>query len=275
MQFNIAPLAYGDYSDQMPFLTRGAIGYYTSNWDLEKYFEPGWTAPGYRENGFHSMRIDFTNVEGPGSVALLGNSFSEDDPLGTFLVPSSELSKVDDFIAQLDNEETAKAARNLYAVKGFPGGTYYIEPGVSLPIFGHTHAHWFFTAAGTYKLTGHAVGVTQDGQTVTSEPFTSTFNIIKSEKDGVAPTTPDATDGAPADDTDSTSQQTPDDSSNSADSQDTQPDSEDNPADSDDSEDSADDEDDTAIDRTERSATNTFLRTRSHLEQVTLMASLF
>ncbi|WP_216402484.1 choice-of-anchor M domain-containing protein [Arcanobacterium phocae] len=192
VQFNISPLAYGDYSDDMPFLTKGAVGYYTNSWDLKEYFEPGWSAPSYRENGFKTLRVDFTGVRGPGAVSINGNGLIEGDPLGTFLIPTNKIGTLEKFVNDLENEETSKATRDLYTVKGIPDGTYYVEPGVSLPIFGHQHAHWFFTKAGKYQLTGKAVGKTFDGKTVESAPFTSTFVIAKSDEDGNPGETPDA-----------------------------------------------------------------------------------
>ncbi|MBM7052019.1 choice-of-anchor M domain-containing protein [Rothia sp. ZJ1223] len=129
-----------------------AEGYYTASFNANGYFEPGWSAPGFADNGFESIRIEFTSVTGPSPVALFGNDpLSEDDEYAILPVLAD--------------------------------GKYYIEPGTSLPILGHTHAHWYFERAGTYTLTGHAVGVTQDGQELRSEPFTEIFKVEKNAQD--------------------------------------------------------------------------------------------
>ncbi len=147
----------------------GPEGYYTASFDADRYFEPGWSAPGFRDNGFASMRIDFIAATGPGPIALFGN-----DPLG---------------------------GEDEFAIAPFlEGGRYYIEPGASLPILGHTHAHWYFEHAGTYTITGQAVGVTHDGTELRSETFTEMFKVEKSEQDA-RPSLPSLPIGAPVDST--------------------------------------------------------------------------
>ncbi|WP_167202501.1 choice-of-anchor M domain-containing protein [Actinomyces respiraculi] len=126
------------------------------------WFEPGWSAPGFHDV-FESLRVDFTQVTGPGRALIVGNS-------------------------PLDEEGEENGARAAFLADG----TYDVIPGSSLPILGHTHAHWFFTHAGEYQLTGHAVGTKADGQEVTSKPFTVTFRVERNEQDtrGAAPAQP-------------------------------------------------------------------------------------
>lgn len=133
-------------------------GYYSASWDAEHYFEPGWNAPGYRDNGFKEIRIEFTDVTGPAPFAIFGN-----DPL---------------------NEEDENATAPF-----LKDGRYYLEAGTTLPILGHTHAHWYFEQAGTYTISGYAVGVREDGSEVASQPFTEMFRVNKHDDD----TRPDLT----------------------------------------------------------------------------------
>lgn len=112
----------------------------TGSENTAEWFEPGWNAPGFTKNGFDALRVDFTAITGPGKMYLLGNSPEADEnaKLGTFLA--------DD--------------------------TYQVVKGASLPIKGHQHAHWFFTHAGKYTMSGVVVGAKTDGDKVSSQPFT-------------------------------------------------------------------------------------------------------
>lgn len=85
--FKIGASTYGEYAPFAPYLDRGHTGYYTASEDGD-YFEPGWSAPSYREDGFASVRIDFTEVNGPGDVAVLGNRLVETKPFAKFLIPN-------------------------------------------------------------------------------------------------------------------------------------------------------------------------------------------
>ena len=109
-------------------------GYYTGSENTAEWFEPGWNAPGFTKNGFDALRVDFTSITGPGKMYLVGNSPEADEngKLGTFLA----------------------------------GDTYQVVKGASLPIKGHQHAHWFFTRAGKYTMSGVAVGKKIDGKEV-------------------------------------------------------------------------------------------------------------
>ena len=61
--------------------------------------------------------------------------------------------------------------------------TYQVAKGASLPINGHQHAHWFFTRAGKYTMSGVAVGKRTDGKEVSSKPFTFSWDVLKSDDD--------------------------------------------------------------------------------------------
>ncbi|MDY6051744.1 MAG: choice-of-anchor M domain-containing protein [Rothia sp. (in: high G+C Gram-positive bacteria)] len=150
--FAINSSTYGTNYEFSSLDRSSSEGYYTASWEASHYFEPGWSAPGYRDNGFSSVRIDFTEVTGPAPFAVLGN-----DPM--------------------DEED------EFATVPFLSDGKYYLEAGTSLPILGHTHAHWFFEHSGTYTLTGHAVAVTADGREVESAPFTEVFQVEKHEDD--------------------------------------------------------------------------------------------
>ncbi|WP_250730083.1 choice-of-anchor M domain-containing protein, partial [Actinomyces sp. 187325] len=128
----------------------GPVEGYFSGALASGWFEPGWNAPGFRRH-FASMRIDFTKVTGPGRVLLAGNSSIDDetDPRQAYLAD----------------------------------GSYDVVTGASLPITGHEHAHWFFTHAGEYQLTGMAVGTRADGTEVASEPFTVAFRVERNAQD--------------------------------------------------------------------------------------------
>lgn len=149
--FGISSSTYGADYDFDGLGEEGREGYFTASWDASHYFEPGWSAPGFKDNGFASVRIDFSAAQGPGRIALLGN-----DPL------SEDGSSIAAFLAD---------------------GRFYLEAGTSLPILGHTHAHWFFTHAGLYTLTGQAVAVTEQGEEKRSEPFTVAFRIERAAQD--------------------------------------------------------------------------------------------
>lgn len=73
ISFGIDDTTYGTYEPFAPYLDRGHSGYYTASEEADDYFEPGWSAPAFRENGYSAVRIDFTDVQGPGDVAILGN----------------------------------------------------------------------------------------------------------------------------------------------------------------------------------------------------------
>lgn len=166
--FVIGESTYGTDYNFTSLDRNGAEGYYTASWDAEHYFEPGWNAPGFRDNGFTSIRIEFTEATGPAPFALFGN-----DPLN-------------------DDDE--------FATEPFlADGRYYVEPGATLPILGHAHAHWYFEHAGTYTMTGYAVGVKSDGTEVRSEPFTEMFRVEKNSND-TRPDLPSLPLGTPAPD---------------------------------------------------------------------------
>ncbi len=126
-------------------------GYYTGSENTDEWFEPGWNAPGFKKNGFDALRVNFTAVIGPGKVYLLGNSPERDENgrLGAFLAD----------------------------------GTYQVGKGASLPIKGYQHGHWFFTHAGKYTMSGVAVGTKTDGKEVSSQPFTLSWDVLKSDND--------------------------------------------------------------------------------------------
>ncbi|XCB29045.1 TIGR03773 family transporter-associated surface protein [Arcanobacterium hippocoleae] len=127
-------------------------GYYTSRDDAEVWFEPGWNAPKFRDNGFKSLTINFTKVTGPGKVSLFSlGDLGEADP-----IPFLNDNKL------------------------------FVTAGTSLPITGHQHAHWFFDRSGTYRLTGEVVGVKDSGESVKSQPFTSTFEVEKNPAETAA-----------------------------------------------------------------------------------------
>ncbi|MDY2668952.1 choice-of-anchor M domain-containing protein [Schaalia hyovaginalis] len=170
--FVISADTYGRYEPFAPYLDRGNVGYYTAS-ENANYFEPGWSAPSFRENGFSSVRIDFTSVQGPGDVAIMGNRLSSEEPFAKFLIPTERIGE----ITALGNQLQDSKALEGFGTSGIPNGTYYVESGVSLPVFGHTHAHWFFTAAGEYRLQAKAVGVKSSGETVESAPFTTVFKV--------------------------------------------------------------------------------------------------
>ncbi|WP_172120439.1 TIGR03773 family transporter-associated surface protein [Actinomyces faecalis] len=158
------------YGDDYTFTKLGEAtrqGYFTGSENASHYFEPGWSAPGFRENGFTSTRIDFSSVEGPGRVALFANDPLSED--GSAVVP-----------CLADNR-------------------YFVESGTTLPILGHTHAHWFFTHAGLYTMTGQAVVTASDGQELRSQPFTVRFRVEQAGQDTrPAPEPSDAPSEAPA-----------------------------------------------------------------------------
>lgn len=176
VSFVIGGNTYGRYEPFAPYLEHGNVGYYTASEEGD-YFEPGWSAPAFRKNGFSSIRIDFTKVEGPGKIAILGNRLVDTAPFAQFLIPSDRI----DEISVLSEKMRDKHTLNGFATSGIPNGTYYVDAGVSLPIFGHTHAHWFFSEAGEYRLSAKAVGVTSDGRSVESTPFITVFSVEKSE----------------------------------------------------------------------------------------------
>ncbi len=186
--FAISASTYGEYEVFAPYLERGHRGYYTASEDSD-YFEPGWSAPQFRNNGFTSVRIDFTKVEGPGDVALLGNRLIDSEPFARFLIPTEQINTLGDLFEAL----TSPDKLNQFGTEGIPNGNYYLEAGTSLPIFGHTHAHWFFNAPGHYELTGKAVATTEDGETLESEPFTSVFEV--EDAAASAPGVPPSSDG--------------------------------------------------------------------------------
>ena len=190
--FAISASTYGEYEVFAPYLERGHSGYYTASEDSD-YFEPGWSAPQFRTNGFTSVRIDFTKVEGPGDVAVLGNRLIESEPFAKFLLPTEQI----DTLGALFEALASPDKLNQFGTEGIPNGSYYLKAGTSLPIFGHTHAHWFFNAPGHYELTGKAVATRQDGETVESEPFTSVFEVEDAGASG--PGAPPSTDGEEAD----------------------------------------------------------------------------
>lgn len=96
-------------------------------------------------------------------------------PFGKFLLPTSRAGEILGLADSLKNGQSAAA----FATTGIPDGSYYLGAGMTLPVFGHTHAHWFFTASGRYSLTGKAVAMKADGSTVESAPFTSVFDVEK------------------------------------------------------------------------------------------------
>lgn len=194
--FGISASTYGDYEVFAPYLDRGHSGYYTASEDGE-YFEPGWSAPQFRQNGYSSVRIDFTEVDGPGDVAVLGNRLEETAPFAKFLISTDRI----DTLTPL----TAPDALGRFGIEGIPNGTYYLDEGTSLPIFGHTHAHWFFNEPGHYEITGKAVVTTPAGESVESEPFTTVFDVEKASLPDdqqtppeTAPEEPDSADPGPS-----------------------------------------------------------------------------
>ena len=159
--FAISPTTYSKENRLSGLSPEPIEGYYTGSWDADRYLEPGWSAPGFRENGFERMRIDFTAVTGPGRIAIVGN-----DPLGQ------------------DEHTTSPYLAD---------GRYDVEPGASLPILGHTHAHWFLQRSGEYTIIGRAVGTRADGTESASQPFTVSFRVERNDADprpsAPAPTT--------------------------------------------------------------------------------------
>ncbi|WP_333907886.1 choice-of-anchor M domain-containing protein [Cutibacterium equinum] len=150
VEFQIQPDTYGKY--ELKGVSESPLeGYYTGSEDADIWFEPGWNAPRFAKNGFDALRVDFTTVTGPGKMLLTGNSPEGDDdgPLGAWLAD----------------------------------GTYELVKGASLPIKGHQHAHWLFTRAGKYTMSGVAVGTKTDGTEVSSQPFTLSWDILKSDDD--------------------------------------------------------------------------------------------
>lgn len=69
VEFQIQSDTYGRYKltglSELPL-----EGYYTGNEDADEWFEPGWNAPGFKNNGFDALRVDFTAISGPGKVYL-------------------------------------------------------------------------------------------------------------------------------------------------------------------------------------------------------------
>lgn len=69
VEFQIQSDTYGRYKltglSELPL-----EGYYTGNEDADEWFEPGWNAPGFKNNGFDALRVDFTAITGPGKVYL-------------------------------------------------------------------------------------------------------------------------------------------------------------------------------------------------------------
>lgn len=175
ISFGIDDATYGTYEPFAPYLDRGYSGYYTASEEADDYFEPGWSAPAFRKNGYSAVRIDFTDVQGPGDVAILGNRLDESAPFAKFLLPTSRAGEILGLADSLNNEQSAAA----FATTGIPDGSYYLGAGMTLPVFGHTHAHWFFTASGRYFLTGKAVAMKADGTCVESAPFTTVFEVEK------------------------------------------------------------------------------------------------
>ncbi|WP_326833551.1 choice-of-anchor M domain-containing protein [Cutibacterium porci] len=150
VEFQIRSSTYGKYT--LTGVSESPLeGYYTGSEESDEWFEPGWNAPGFTKNGFDALRVDFTAITGSGKIYILGNSPEEDENgrLGAFLT----------------------------------GGTYQVVKGASLPIKGHQHAHWLFTRAGKYTMSGVVVGKKADGRDVTSQPFTLSWDVVKSDND--------------------------------------------------------------------------------------------
>lgn len=66
---------------------------------------------------------------------------------------------------------------------GNPGVVFNSRDGLpdatALPVAGHQHANWAFSAAGTYRVTFHvSARLASTGQVVTSEPMTVTFKVL-------------------------------------------------------------------------------------------------
>ena len=151
VEFQIQSDTYGKQYKLTGLSESPLESYYTGSENTAEWFEPGWNAPGFTKNGFDALRVDFTSITGPGKMYLVGNSPEADEngKLGTFLA----------------------------------GDTYQVVKGASLPIKGHQHAHWFFTRAGTYTMSGVAVGKKIDGKEVSSQPFTLSWEVLKSDDD--------------------------------------------------------------------------------------------
>ena len=156
VMFELSPLLWGDDYDIPGLENGGTVGYNTNSWEAPYYFSPGWSAPQFRENGFESLHLEFTDVTGPGRVALYGTNPLQDEG--------------DDLFRPMLNDEQ-----------------YYIEAGTKLSIHGHEHAHWFFDRAGVHQIKGIAVGIKADGSRVESEPFITTFDVKRHQSDTLGP----------------------------------------------------------------------------------------
>jgi len=151
VEFQIQSDTYGKQYKLTGLSESPLESYYTGSENTAEWFEPGWNAPGFPKNGFDALRVDFTAIPGPGKMYLVGNSPEADEngKLGAFLA----------------------------------GDTYQVVKGASLPIKGHQHAHWFFTRAGTYTMSGVAGGKKSDGKEVSAQPFTLSWEVLKSDDD--------------------------------------------------------------------------------------------
>lgn len=151
--FAIQPQTYSDSYNFRALSRGGKVGYYSSG-NRDFWFEPGWSAPNVKENGFTSVSIHFLKVRGPGNLAVFGNNelaVDENDP-------------------------------NLFKPV-LKDGSYYVEDGSVLPVPGHYHGHWFFEKAGLYTLTAKAVAEKSDGKKEESKIFTVVFRVIKNPAD--------------------------------------------------------------------------------------------
>lgn len=111
---------------------------------------PGWAANDYTQAGIESVKLQFTEVSGLGSIAIFRQTLQ-----GT----------IEPFLA---------------------AGKFYIENGSELEISArsHTHATWVFSQAGTYKMQVRAVGITENGQEISSPPATYTWVAEKTPAAG-------------------------------------------------------------------------------------------
>ncbi|WP_051866676.1 choice-of-anchor M domain-containing protein [Corynebacterium atypicum] len=104
---------------------------------------PGWDTNGVKAQGFNTIDITFNSVTGPGNVFIYtNNTFGQAEPV-------------------------------LY------DGSAWLTTGSVLrqenP--GHVHANWAFDTPGTYQMVVTASGVNEEGQEVTSNSATYTFEV--------------------------------------------------------------------------------------------------
>ncbi|WP_353065484.1 choice-of-anchor M domain-containing protein [Arcanobacterium hippocoleae] len=135
------------------------------------YFSPGLGANAYADYGMQDVKINFTEITGPGSVALFKQSISGEP------------------IAILNDDRI------------------YLETGTSLDINSpdHRHFQWVFSKPGKYVFTAHAEATSTDGGVITSPEVKYTWLIgeipAASAEDNASATTPDTSQPDTTDDT--------------------------------------------------------------------------